>query len=166
MAVKIELQRYDVQVLGRHFHIVGQMEPIGQLMDFLNRGQRQTFSLYDAKLAPLKPAGPLNAISRPHVILNADELGLIYFLDAEYRQRVSLLKQFDEVIAYTPHAVLRGRFHRGAETRLSDLLDMAGVFLAMSNVSIFALRPLPGPFPQQADLLIVNQAHVQFYHAQ
>jgi hypothetical protein len=166
MGLQVSLQRYDVQVLGRRFQCAGQMEPVGPLLDYLNKGNRSTFPMFDVKLMPIESAGPLTAISRPEIILSAQELGVIYFLDSEYRRQVQMLRQFDRIIAYTPHAVLRGNFHRGAETRLRDLLDMlSGAFLAMTEVSIFPTTSLPGAFPQQADLLVVNRLHVQFYHS-
>jgi hypothetical protein len=76
-----------------------------------------------------------------------------------------VLKNFDRVIAYTPHAVLRGNFHRGAETRLGDMFDtLQGTFFAMTEVSIFFTTELSAPFPKQADLLIVNHFYVNLYH--
>jgi hypothetical protein len=94
-----------------------------------------------------------------------NELGLIFFLDLDYRQQVPVLKSFDRVIAYTPHAVLRGNFHRGAETRLGDVLDdLQGTFFVMTEVNIFPTSELPAPFPKQADVLIVNQSYVNLYH--
>jgi len=165
MGLQVSLQRYDVQVLGRLFQCAGQMEPVGPLLDYLNKGNRSTFPLFDAKLVLIESAGPLTAISRPEIVVSAQELGLIFFLDADYCRQVQVLRQFDRIIAYTPHAVLRGNFHRGAETRLRDLLDMmGGAFLAMTEVSIFATTALPAAFPQRAELLIVNRSHIQFYH--
>ena len=92
-------------------------------------------------------------------------MGLIYFFDPGFRDRVQLLKNFDRVIAYTPHAVVRGNIHRGVETRLRDLFDlMSGSFLAMTDASTFPTTELPCKFQQQAELLIVNRFYVNLYH--
>ena len=165
MSLQVTLQRYDVQVLGHMFQFVGQMEPVGQAMDYFNDENRSTFPLYDVAISPLAPGSPLKRISRPDIVVGDNELGIVYFLDPDYRQSVAMLKNFDRVIAYTPHAVLRGNFHRGAETRLADLFDLVqGHFLAMTDVSVFPLTDLPAPFPEQADLLIVNRFYVNVYH--
>jgi hypothetical protein len=167
MALEIKLERYDVQALGRKFQFTGKLEPVGQLLDYLNTATRTTFPMYDVTALPISSGSLLKGVTRPEITVSASELGLVYFLDAEYRQRVQVLKSFDSAIAYTPHAVLRGKFHRGAETRLRDLFDMMqGSFLAMTDVSIFPTVDLPAPFVQQADLLIVNRFYIDLYHAE
>jgi hypothetical protein len=165
VGIQFTLQRYDVQVVGRMFQFVGQMEPIGRTMDYFNDETRSTFLLYDAKISPVTPGSPLAGIARSEIAVGDSELGLVYFLDPEYRQKVDVMKTSDRVIAYTPHAVLRGNFHRAAETRLMGLFDMMqGSFLAMTDVSVFPLTALPAPFPRQADLLIVNRFFINLYH--
>ena len=102
---------------------------------------------------------------RPQIVVSLSELGLIYLLDPEQRERVMRLRSFDRVIAYTPHAILRGNIHRAGETRLRNLFDMsAGVFLAMTDVSVFPITPLPMPFADRMDLLIVNRLFITVIH--
>ncbi len=165
MPIEITRERYAVQVLGRMFQYVGEMEPIGQAVDYFNDENRTTFPMYDADVYPIDAGSRLTSFKRPALTINNSEMGAIYFLDPEYRKKVQLLRNFDQIIAYTPRAVLRGKFHRGVETRLNDLFDMmGGDFLAMSDVSVFPLVDLPGAFPKQAELLIVNRFYVSAYH--
>ena len=141
------------------------MEPLGQVLDFLNNENRSTFPVYDVTIHPVGPSGPLAAITRPEITVSETELGFIFFLDSDYRQQVPVLRNSDRVIAYTPHAVLRGNFHRGAETRLGDMFDtLQGAFFAMTEVSIFFTTELAAPFPKQVDLLIINRFYVNLYH--
>jgi len=167
VSIQITLERRDVQILGRNFQFDGQMEPIGQVLDYLNGEGRSTFPLYDVKIFPLPPGGPLKGTTQPEITVGSPELGLFYFPDPDYRQQIQVMRNADRVIAYTPHAVLRGNFHRGVETRLRDMFDMLqGSYLAMTDVSIFPITELVAPFPTQADFLIVNRHYVGLYHAQ
>ena len=167
MGIEIKLERQDAQILGPELQYEGQMEPIGTLMDFLNTASRTTFPLFSVRVMPLREEGPFKGVTRPEITVNRSELGLIYFTDPSYRKKVQVLKSFDAVIAYTPHLILRGRFHRGAEARLRDLFDtIAGSFLAMTQVSIFPKIDLPSSLPKQADLIILNRSFVNFYHAE
>ena len=167
MGIQITLERRDVQILGRNFQFDGQMEPVGQVLDYLNSEGRSTFPLFDVKIFPLPPSGPLKGTTQPEITADNGELGLIYFLDPDYRQQIQVMRNADRVIAYTPHAVLRGNFHRGVETRLRDLFDMLqGAYLAMTDVSIFFTTELAAPFPTRADVLLVNRHFVSFYHSQ
>jgi len=163
--IEINRERYAVQVLGRMFQYVGGMEPIGQAVDYFNDENRSIFSIHAVDVYPLDTGSRLAPFKRPVITVSDNELGAIYFLDPEYRKKVQLLRNSDQVIAYTPRAVLRGKFHRGVETRLGDLFDMmGGDFLAMTDVSVFPLIDLPGAFPKQADLLIINRFYVSVYH--
>jgi len=165
VGIQFALQRHQVQILGRKFQFAGEMEPLGQVLDFLNNENRSTFPVYDVTIHPVGPSGPLAAITRPEITVSETELGFIFFLDSDYRQQVPVLRNSDRVIAYTPHAVLRGNFHRGAETRLGDMFDtLQGAFFAMTEVSIFFTTELAAPFPKQVDLLIINRFYVNLYH--
>ena len=167
MGIQVTLQRYDVQILGHTFQFSGQMEPVGRVLDYLNDENRSTFPLYDVRISPITPGSPLAGITRPELIVSETELGLVFFLDPEYRQKVDVLKNFDRVVAYTPHAVLRGNFHRGVETRLGDVFDvMQGTFLALTDVNVFPLTELPAPFPTQTDLIIANCSYIHLYHSE
>lgn len=165
MGTQISLERYDAQIIGREFQFSGKMEPVGPLMDYFNSENRSTFPLFDVTVYPVASRGALKAITRPEITVSGSEMGLIYFSDPGFRERVQLLKNFDSVIAYTPYAVVRGNVHRGVETRLRDLFDlMSGSFLAMTDASTFPTTELPCKFPQQAELLIVNRFYVNLYH--
>lgn len=165
MGMEIKFERCDAKVFGNKFLFEGQLEPIGQILDYFNDENRSAFPMYDVTLVPIEPSGPLSRVKRPQIVVNLSELGLIFFLDPEDRERVMRLRNFDRVIAYTPHAILRGNIHRGGETRLRNLFDMtAGIFLVMTDVSVFPIKQLPVPFPQQVDLLIVNRLFINVIH--
>ena len=166
MEMGITLERHQVQIVGRDLQYEGEMEPLGPVLDFLNAPTRSTVPLFSVRVTPISLDGPFKGVSRPEITVDRNELGILYFFDPEYRSKVQMLRNADSVIAYTPHAILRGRFHRGAETRLRDLFDaMPGDFLPMTEVSVFPTTDLPRALPAQADLVILNRHFVRFYHA-
>jgi hypothetical protein len=136
------------------------------VMDFLNASTRSTFPLYSARVMPIGSDEPFKGVTRPEIVVDKSELGILYSDDPEFRSKVQMLRYADSVIAYTPHAILRGQFHRGAETRLRDLFDgMQGVFLPMTDVSLFPTTELPSSLPTRSDLIILNRQFVRFYHS-
>jgi len=166
MEMGITLERHRVQIVGRDLLYEGEMEPLGPVLDFLNAPTRSTFPLYSVRVMPINLEGPFKGVSRPEITVDRNELGILYFFDPAFRSKVQMLRNADSVIAYTPHAILRGRFHRGAETRLRDLFDgMQGIFLPMTEVSLYPTTDLPSPLPAQTDLVILNREFVRFYHA-
>jgi hypothetical protein len=53
----------------------------------------------------------------------------------------------------------------GADSRWQDALSlMPGDLFGVTAAMAFPLSPLPGAFPQQADLLILSRLHVKMLH--
>jgi len=90
----------------------------------------------------------------------------MYFPEAETRDSIRPLPNREMVVAYMPNVVCRGYFHMSAEAGLNDFLDVTpGDLLPMTEVQIFPLVELSTSLPSQAELLLVNPEHIQFYHS-
>ncbi len=165
MTIQPTLERHAVQMLGHAFQYAGEMEPIGPIIDYLNDLDRLTFPLYDVDMYRILPSSSLPSVTRPEITVVRREVGLVYLLDPEYRSSISFIKNYERAIAYTPYVVCRGNVHMGAETWLRDLLSlMTGSFLVMTEVNVFPLTTLPAPFPEKAELLLLNREYVTVYH--
>jgi hypothetical protein len=159
-----QLPRYPVQVLTTAYHIQGILEPIGPIISYLNDVNRQYIPFLDATVNSLAP-GPLGKVTRPQLIIPKTDLVAMYLDDATARASVQHMKRVERYIAYLPSLVCRGEFHLGTDTRWQDILSLLiGDFFGITAVTAFPLVTLPGPFPQQADLLILNRAHVRMLH--
>jgi hypothetical protein len=159
-----QLPRYPVQVLTTAYHIQGILEPIGPIINYLNDVNRQYIPFLDATVNSLTP-GPLGKVTRPQLIIPKTDLVAMYLDDATARASVQHMKRVERYIAYLPSLVCRGEFHLGTDTRWQDTLSLlVGDFFGITAVTAFPLVALPGPFPQQADLLILNRAHVRMLH--
>jgi hypothetical protein len=166
MAMEITLERHRVLVVGREMEYEGELEPIGPVMDFLNASTRTTFPLYSARVVPIGSEERFKGISRAEIIIDKSEFGILYSDDPEFRSKVQMLRFADSVIAYTPHAIIRGQFHRGAETRLPDLFDaLQGAFMPVTDASLFPTTDLPAPLPTHSELILLNRQFVRFYHS-
>ena len=159
-----QLPRYPVQVLTTAFHLQSTMETIGPVLDFLNDVGRPHLPFQDATVSPLT-AGPMGQVSRSQIIVAKTDVVALYIDDATGRSSISLLRRVERGIIYLPGLVCRCELHMGADTRWQDMLGlMAGDFFGVTAVTAFPLITLPGPFPQQADMLIVNRRHVRMMH--
>jgi hypothetical protein len=163
---KLPIERHDTQLLMNYFQGRGQLEALGPVMNYVNDPGRTSLPFYEAQLAPLTPASPLNTISQSQVVLLKSQITLMYFSEAETRESIRPLPNRELVVAYLPEVVCRGYFHMSAEASLDDFLDVTpGDLLPMTEVQIFPLIELPGPFPSQADLLLINPDYIEFYHS-
>jgi hypothetical protein len=162
--VQAQAPRYPVQVLTTTFHIQGMIEPIGTIINYLNDANRQQIQFLDATVSPLTP-GPMGKIVRSQLVVPQADIVAMYVDSTEARSLIQLLKRIERCIAYMPSLVCRAEFHLGADTRWQDMFGlMVGDLVAVTAATVFPLIALPGPFPQQADLLILNRLHVQMLH--
>jgi len=140
------------------------MESVGSPSDFLNDPKWQYISFADAAVRSLTP-GPISYVARPQLVIPKTEIVALYLEDAEARSHIRLLRRIERCIVYTPLIVCRGEFHLGDETRWQDMLSLlGGDFFSLTAATVFPLTALPGPFPQQTDLLILNRLHVRLLH--
>jgi hypothetical protein len=140
------------------------MEPIGPVINYLNDVNRQHIPFLDATISLLTP-GPMGKIVRSQLIVPKTDIVAIYLDSAEAQSSIQLLKRLERCIAYLPSLVCRAEFHMGADTRWQDMFSLlAGDFFAVTAATMFPLIALPGPFPQQTNLLILNRLQVQMCH--
>jgi hypothetical protein len=159
-----QLPRYPVQLLTTQFHLQGKMEPIGPILDFLNDVNRQFFSFLDATASLLTP-GPMGQITRSQIVFPKSDIVAIFIDDAKARSSIQLLKRVERAFIYLPSLVCRAEMHMGADSRWQDALSlMPGDFFGVTGAMAFPLSPLPGPFPQQTDMLILNRQYVKMLH--
>ncbi len=159
------IHRLEVSIITPRFQIAGQIETVGGVFTFVNDKKRESFSLHDVSLTPLAGSGPLQGFSRPHIVLRRSEIVLLYFVSAETRSSIQTLRRSELLVAYTPVAVCRARFHMADEANVSDFLeDIASRLLPITDVQLFPLQDLPTPFPTEPDLLLVGRSYLEFYH--
>lgn len=159
-----QMPRYPVQVLTNTYLVQGGLETIGAIVDFLNDRDRDFFMFIDATVRSLT-LGPMGKVARPQLLIPKTEIIALYLDDATARSSIQLLRRVERCIMYMPFVVCRGEFHLGADTRWQDMVSLLPTdFFAFTNASIFPLSPLPGPFPQQADLIVLNRKHIRMLH--
>lgn len=157
--------QYAVHLLTRTFQFSGQLEVIGEILNFLNDPMRDALILRQAYIAPLTPGGPIRGLARPQISVRRQEVVFLYLGEATARAEVRLLARKELLVVYTPLAVLRGVFHLPAEAPVSDFLaSMPGAFVPVTRANIFLLLELPSAFPTECDLLLVGRQHIQLHH--
>jgi len=158
-------QRHEVQILTRHFQFSGQLESVGPIINFVNDSARDSLPLYDAHLTPLTPGSLLKGLSRPYVVVRRSQIVFLYFPSAETRASIQMLARTELLVAYTPVAVCRGKFHMAAEAKVGDFVESTlGELLAVTEARIFPLVELPTLFPTDAELLLVGRSQLLSYH--
>lgn len=157
--------RFNVVVVLPTLEITGGIEPIGPWLDFMNSRDKHVITVHTARVTPIGAAGPAGP-EQPQVLVNRDEICLIYLPDRAAHESVHMLKNVHMAIAHVGPIVCRGEFHMGVDKTLATYIDeLTGSYFPITNVDLHSLAPLPVPLPRKADLILVNRAQMQLYYA-
>ncbi|MBN1887738.1 MAG: hypothetical protein JW850_07095 [Thermoflexales bacterium] len=157
------ISHYPVQVLTPALLIHGTMEPMGSILDFLNDAKRGSLAFVDATVYDL--GGKFKPAKRRVVTIRKPEICALYVDDEAGRKSVQVFKRAEPLIIHLPQLVCRGNIHLGADTRLPDVFDvLVGQFFVLTDVAVYPMIPMPGPFPAKADLILSHKDTVQGYY--
>lgn len=159
------IQQTEAQVVTPTLQLAGQFEFYGPPLVYINDEDRDGLVLRDVRIAALDASAPFKTLNRPLVTVRRPEVALLHLPDPQVQGQTSLLKRAERLVTYTPVAILRGNFHMPVESQLEDFLSTTtGAFLPLSDAQVFPLVPLPMPFPERSDLLMVSRRFIQMYH--
>jgi hypothetical protein len=156
--------RYEALVITPAFQILGQIEPVGTWLDFVNAREKHTLPVYNARLLSIGTSAG-STPEKPQVFVNRDDIGVIYLPDRNSHQSVYMLKNVQTAIAHIGPIICRGEWHMGMDATLATFIDdLPGHFFPITNADLHAKVPLPAPLPQKAELMLVNRLHIAIYH--
>ena len=159
----IKFSRYSANVVLPGFEVVGQIEPIGPWIDFLNSKDKHVLPMYAARVLPI--GGAATTPERPQVLVSRAEVLLLHLPDRASHSTVYMLKSTLPAIVHVGPLVIRGEFHVGVDATLATYIDdLPGNFFPFTNAEVFSTQPLPVPLPRKADLIFLNRTQLQLYY--
>ncbi len=160
----ISRPRYNVTVITPAFEIVGQLEPVGPWLDWLNSKDKLTMPIYSARLMPLGTAQAASA-ERSHLWVSRNDICLIYLPDPASHAAINMLKNVQAAVSHIGPVVCRGEWHMGMDASLSTFVDdLPGNFFPITHADLHSKVQLPVALPAKADAVIANRLHVSVYH--
>jgi hypothetical protein len=160
---EINRPRFNATVVLPGFEVVGQIEPIGPWIDFLNSKDKHVLPVYTARVLPF--GGAATAPERPQVYVSRTEVLLLHLPDRAAHSTVYMLKNVQSAIAHAGPLVIRGEIHLGVDASLATFVDdLPGNFFPVTNAELFSTQALPVPLPRKADLIFLNRSQLQLYY--
>ena len=159
----INRPRFNATVVLPGFEVIGQIEPIGPWVDFLNSKDKHVLPVYAARV--LSAGGAATTPERPQVYVGRDEVLLLHLPDRASHSTVHMLKNMQAAILHAGPLIIRGEIHLGVDATLSTYLDdLPGNFFPVTNAELFSTQALPTPLPRKADLIFLNRARLPLYY--
>jgi hypothetical protein len=160
---EIKRPRYNATVVLPGFEVVGQIEPIGPWVDFLNSKDKHVLPVLSACVLPF--GGAATTPERPQIYVSRNDVLLLYLPDRASHSTVHMLKTVLSAILHAGPLIIRGEIHLGVDATLSTYLDdLVGNFFPLTNAELFSTQPLPVPLPRKADLIFLNRTRLQLYY--
>ncbi len=160
---EIKRPRYNATVIVPGFELVGQIEPIGPWIDFLNGKDKHVLPMHAARVLPI--GGAATTPEREHAYVSRADVLLLHLPDRASHSTVYMLKNVHAAIMHVGPLVIRGEIHLGVDATLATYLDdLPGNFFPVTNAELFSTQALPVPLPRQADLIFLNRAQLQLYY--
>ncbi len=159
----VQQRQYPVEIVSEHYLFAATLEPIGQMMTFLNDPERRTYQLKKVTATNLDPGGTLDRFQAEALYLRRDEMAAIRLLEPVTTQTVPLMPKADRLRVFLPRFVVQATFHRGLDSRLNDIFDMHGVWTPATDAHIFHLQTPRHSIFQEAHTLLVNKRLIRFY---
>ena len=155
--------RFNATVVVPGFELVGQIEPIGPWLDFLNARDKHTLPMSNTRVLPLGLA-PSSTAERPQVFAQRAEVQAIYLPERAASDTIYMLKNVQIAICHCGPLVCRGELHMGVDATLATFMDdLPGNFFPITNVELYSNVAMPAPLPRRAELMLLNRAQVQLY---
>lgn len=162
--MELKLDTIPIEIVTDNFAISGGYQPRGELMTNLNDKRFTFFNIIDTILRPQLAGYQIKSIPQPSFNINRN--AIIYFAvkDETYLEKIQIMQAKREIVVYTDNLAIRGNFHTNPDARNTDLFDETRDFAAMTDVSIYPLRPMTNAPIRTVPFLAISWRHVVVYH--
>ena len=162
--MELKLDTVPIEIVTDSFTINGGYQPRGELMTNLNDKRFTFFNITDTILRPQLTGYQIKSIPQPSFNINRNTI--IYFAvkDEIYLEKIQIMQAKREIVVYTDNLAIRGNFHTNPDARNTDLFDETRDFAAMTDVSIYPLRPMTNAPTRSVPFLAISWRHVTAYH--
>ena len=158
---------FAVRVFTPDFVLGGYIVPPGQaLLGWLNNVNQRVVVLARAQAMGMAPDSTVQAISIAEVTLPKICIVAIDLMDDAGRRSIPLPPRRVPAALYAGGLLIRANLHPTGDMPVSHLLNvMGGDFFAVSGAEIRAAVPSRDLGSAQAEVLLINQRWVDFFHA-
>jgi hypothetical protein len=163
---EIELSTYQVEVILDDYLVRGELQPRGDILTYINDRNWTYVAFRNCELLPLANDSRVGAINQDLLVINKRHMCAISVLDEAQAKEVRLHEADRPLICYINQFAIQGKAHVHSEAPDEDLLDERQDYYALSEASIFPIRPISVAPTQKVPLLIFKRGRIQVYHVQ
>ena len=156
-----------VRVFTPDYVLGGYVAPTGQaFLGWLNNVNQRAIVLTRAQVMGLAPDSVVPAFSPSEVTLSKSRIVALDLMDADGRRSIQLAPRRAPAAIYLGNLLVRANLHPTGDMPVANLFNvMGGEFFSVSEAEIHMAVPARDFGPAQAEILLISQRWVDFFHA-
>ncbi len=157
------IQSHTVSLANDLFWIQGRMEMLGNPHNYINQEDFESYQIKSPKVAPWAFTG-LPPSTPPEIFINRKRIQFFVFNDPKTVESYQPAPRMETVTFYLPLVVIRGNTPFMGDAKVQNFLDVwRGLFLPVTNASLYYLSESPVTLPTETSLLYLNTDVYQAY---
>lgn len=160
----LQLDAYPVDVSTGNFLVRGQIQPRGDLFTYLNDRSRASYPIVQAQFMADGPEYKVSAIKQASITVTQAHIAFMALLNEEDAAQVQFVQASRPVVFYTNWFAMRGNLHVHGEARDDDLMEPTKDFFAVTEASVYPIRPNAHAPHRHYPLLALNRKGIVGYH--
>lgn len=160
---QIELATLQIEAILQDYLLRGELQPRGQLVSYLNDRNWSFLPVKNAVFSALAADRRVGEIKQAASVINKNRLAVLSVLDEEEAAGVQLPAGTRPVIFYVAHFAVQGQLHARPDAPNEDILDDLHDYFAVTQATIFPVRPVAVMPTRQVPLLMISRPLTQAY---
>jgi hypothetical protein len=160
---ELKLITYQVEVILEDFILRADFRPRGEILSFVNDRSWRFLPFENGSLIPVAPDRRIGGAQVQKISINKSEISFLSVLKADVLGDFHLPPDHRLVTFYTNYCAVKGELHVSADAPDEDLLDDQHDFFAMSEASVFPIRPVAVTPSAQNPLILIQQSMIKAY---
>ena len=157
---------FKVRVLTPAYLLTGEVEENTAFLGWLNNRDKLTLDLHNVEGLVLDPESSLPATAASLVTLAKSQVVAMDMLSQQGQRTISVSNRKELAVLYTSRFVVQGNLHPTGDMPINNIPNVVkSNFVPLTQVQLHPLLPTRKLPALEAELMIFNWAHVDFYHA-
>lgn len=162
---ELKLDTFQTEAVLPDYLFRADLRPRGSMLTYMNDRGRPFIPFENAELFSLAADRQVGGLRQSGIMtVNKSAILLLSLLKEEQAEKVQLLAAKRPVVFYVGFFAVQGQLHVNQDAHDEDVLEETKDFFALSQVSIYPLRPVATAPTRQVPLLLINRVRVQAYH--
>jgi hypothetical protein len=157
---------FKVHVITPAYFLSGEAEENSAFLGWLNNKDKNAFDIFRAEGLVLDPSTALPATAAAHITLDKGQVVGIIMANAEGQRSIKVGDRAERAVLYTARFVIQAHLHPTGDMGINRIPDVIkSNFVAATKASLYPLLPTRQLPTLEAEVILLNWRHIDFYHA-